>query len=218
SGFQNENFELLAVELFALQFKHNPAYRRICEERRAGPGIIRHWTQVPFVPAGAFKELEMSGIPAPGRTTVFHSSGTTGQTPSRHFHSDESLAVYEESLWRWFERNVMPDCALVILTPPASLVPRSSLAYMFEIIRLKIDGVTIPTSRNVFFGKVADDGAWVLDFDALLRILSPRPHRSSRPTLMLGTAFSFVHLVDFLTEKDLRMKLPAGSWIMETGG
>jgi acyl-CoA synthetase (AMP-forming)/AMP-acid ligase II len=35
---------------------------------------------------------------------------------------------------------------------------------------------------------------------------------------MLGTAFSFVHLLDFLAEQDLRFQLPAGSQVMETGG
>jgi hypothetical protein len=36
--------------------------------------------------------------------------------------------------------------------------------------------------------------------------------------LILGTAFSFVHLLDYLAEKDLRFQLPYGSRIMETGG
>jgi hypothetical protein len=35
---------------------------------------------------------------------------------------------------------------------------------------------------------------------------------------MLGTAFSFVHLLDHLAEKKLRFKLPPGSRVMETGG
>jgi hypothetical protein len=34
----------------------------------------------------------------------------------------------------------------------------------------------------------------------------------------LGTAFSFVHLLDYLAEKNLRFDLPAGSRVMETGG
>jgi hypothetical protein len=35
---------------------------------------------------------------------------------------------------------------------------------------------------------------------------------------MLGTAFSFVHLVDYLGERDLRFRLPPGSCALETGG
>jgi hypothetical protein len=34
----------------------------------------------------------------------------------------------------------------------------------------------------------------------------------------LGTAFSFVHLLDFLEERNLRIQLPAGSCVLETGG
>jgi hypothetical protein len=36
--------------------------------------------------------------------------------------------------------------------------------------------------------------------------------------LLLGTAFSFVHLLDYLAERDLRVELPTGSRVMETGG
>ncbi len=34
----------------------------------------------------------------------------------------------------------------------------------------------------------------------------------------MGTAFSFVHLLDFMVEQDLRVEIPAGSRVMETGG
>ncbi len=95
----------LALELFALQFENNPAYRKICEARGLTPRVVEHWTQIPAVPTGAFKELELSCIPPGERTAVFHSSGTTEQKPSRHFHNAESLAVYEASLWAWFEQN-----------------------------------------------------------------------------------------------------------------
>ena len=39
-----------------------------------------------------------------------------------------------------------------------------------------------------------------------------------RLLLLLGTAFSFVHLLDYLAENNLRFDLPAGSRVMETGG
>ena len=35
---------------------------------------------------------------------------------------------------------------------------------------------------------------------------------------MLGTAFSFVHLLDYLAENNLRFELPKDSRVMETGG
>src|SRR5580698_7105809 len=86
----------LALELFGLQFQHNPAYRRIAEAKGLTPEAVRHWSEAPFVPAAAFKELELSCIPEEERMDVFHSSGTTEQKPSRHFHCPESMAVYEK--------------------------------------------------------------------------------------------------------------------------
>src|ERR1700760_3571651 len=103
----NPGFNEVALELFALQFKYNPAYQKVCEARHLTPEVIEHWTQIPCVPTAAFKELELTSIPQSERTAVFHSSGTTEQKPSRHFHSTESMEVYETSLWRWFEPNFL---------------------------------------------------------------------------------------------------------------
>jgi hypothetical protein len=215
SRFQDKNFDAVALELFALQFKHNFAYRKICEARDRTPETVGHWTQIPVVPTGAFKELELTSI-APGeRITVFHSSGTTDQKSSRHFHNAESLAVYEASLWKWFEQNCglrIADCGLVILTPPPKQAPHSSLVCMFEVLRQKLGA-----PENIFVGKVSADGAWTLDFDAALIALNPQP-ATRNPQLILGTAFSFVHLLDYLAEKNLRFQLPNNSRVMETGG
>jgi len=71
----------------------------------------------------------------------------------------------------------------------------------------------------VFAGTIATDAAWALDYDALLAALSPGSGTPDpRPHLLLGTAFSFVHLLDFLVENNLRVQLPVGSRVMETGG
>jgi hypothetical protein len=209
---KGRDFNQLALELFALQFTHNLAYRKICETRRLTPDKVEHWTQVPFVPTAAFKELELSSIPLNERAAVFHSSGTTEQKPSRHFHCAESLEVYESACWTWFDVNVVgPNTKydLLVLTPPSSLVPHSSLIHMFEIVRQGLDA-----TKSSFLGKPDGDGAWIVDFDATVAALNNR----SKPKLILGTAFSFVHLLDHLVEKNLRFQLPHGSRIMETGG
>jgi len=225
--YQESEFNPLALELFALQFESNFAYRKICEARKFTPEIIEHWTQIPAVPTATFKELELTSLALNERTAVFHSSGTTEQKPSRHFHNAESLAVYEASLWSWFESEALGGgrkaLDLVILTPPPEQAPHSSLVHMFEIIRLKIGkanngGASVPASRT-FFGKISADGTWILDFDAMRATLSPPASRPApRALFLLGTALSFVHLLDYLVERDLRVELPAASRVMETGG
>ncbi|MDD5141124.1 MAG: hypothetical protein PHY43_12795 [Verrucomicrobiales bacterium] len=220
-GCYNHEFNALALELFALQFKHNSAYRKICEARKLTPEVVGHWTQIPAVPTVAFKELELTLLAPDERTTVFHSSGTTEQKPSRHFHSAESLKIYEASLTPWFLENVRTDLRftiydlrLICLTPPPEQVPHSSLVHMFETVRQ-----TMGAPETAFVGKTAADGAWTLDFDAALAALGNNPQSAiCNPQLILGTAFSFVHLLDYMVERDLRVELPAGSHVMETGG
>jgi len=96
-------FSGLAVMLFTLQFKYNAPYRRLCEARGIKPGDVHHWSQIPVVPTAAFKELDLTCLHPEERTKVFHSSGTTEQRPSRHFHSADLLALYEASLGPWFK-------------------------------------------------------------------------------------------------------------------
>jgi hypothetical protein len=217
----NRQFSELALELFALQFKHNVAYRKICEARGLTPQVVEHWTKIPAAPTAAFKDLELTSLAPDGRIAVFHSSGTTEQRPSRHFHNAESLAVYEASLWARFEQNFfsncglrIADCEVVVLTPPPQLVPHSSLIHMFEIVRQKSGA-----SESVFAGRLEPDGAWTLDFNATLAALGNNSKSAIRnPKLILGTAFSFVHLLDYLAENHLQFELPKNSRAMETGG
>jgi hypothetical protein len=225
-------FNGMALVLFALQFEHNSPYRKFCEARNVFPNSVTHWAQIPAVPTTAFKELDLTCLPPEACTNVFHSSGTTEQRPSRHFHSVESLAIYEASLWPWFQRHVLAESAIVnsqspianeqsairnpqsaiILTPPPAQAPHSSLVHMFEVVRNKL-GV----SPLAFLGEIDSFGSWKLDFDKVLVSL----HESvveGQPLVLLGTAFSFVHLIDHLVEKNLRFELPPGSRVMETGG
>ena len=87
---------------------------------------------------------------------------------------------------------------------------------MFETVRQKCWGER-PASRLNFSAKLAPDGSWTLDFDAALAALNSSLV-TRHPSLLLGTAFSFVHLLDYLAEHNLRFQLPAGSRVMETGG
>jgi hypothetical protein len=211
-GFQNQNFDALALELFALQFSNNSGYRKISETRRLTPQILDHWTQIPAVPTTAFKEMELTSLVPDERTVVFHSSGTTEQKPSRHFHNAESLAVYEVALWNWFQLHFAGEGELLFLTPDQSAAPRSSLVHMFETVR-RMFGLP----KSAFTGKVSADGSWMVDFTATIQKLKTAADAGS-PLTLLGTAFSFIHMLDYLAEDHLQFQLPEGSRVMETGG
>ena len=208
-------FNQLALALFALQFEHVEPYRRLCAGRRITPDKITLWSDTPPVPAAAFKEFDLTSIPAGERTTVFHSSGTTDQRPSRHFHNAESLRLYEASLLPWFTTHLLTGAealGLMILTPSPALAPHSSLVHMFETLRREL------SSRDFrFTGTIDATGAWTLDTAATLEALR-KSMATEQPVALLGTAFSFVHLLDHLAACASSFALPDGSRVMETGG
>jgi hypothetical protein len=212
-------FDNLARELFALQYRHNAAYRQLCNARGLTPETVEHWSQIPSVPTAAFKELELSCLPAEERTAVFHSSGTTEQRPSRHFHNAQSLALYEASLRPWFARHLLPEAkpdgakpTMVMLTPPHAETPHSSLVHMFETVRRELGA-----ADSAFYGTVGADGVWTLNTEAVEDALA-RETKAGRPVMLLGTAFLFVHLLDDMASRRVRLALPPGSRVLETGG
>ena len=65
-----EEFNVLGLELFNLQFKSNSVYQKICEARKLTPQMVEHWTQIPAVPTTAFKELELTSFAPEERPAV----------------------------------------------------------------------------------------------------------------------------------------------------
>lgn len=208
-------FESLALDLFRFQWAHNAAYRALAGP--AGqPGNVRSWRDIPAVPAAAFKELDLTVLAPAERTTVFHSSGTTGHSPSRHWHSADSLAVYEASVLAWAEPHLRLQVdglrQFAFLTPPPAAAPRSSLAHMLDTLRK-----AHPAATAAWFGRVDTAGAWELDAEALAAALT-KATAAGRPVALFGTAFNFVHMLDAFAAQDRRLPLPPGSRVMETGG
>ena len=113
-----------------------------------------------------------------------------------------------------FRENVVKagPINVLALTPARTEAPHSSLVYMFETVRRALG-----TRDSGFVGKVTRAGEWTLDFVAAEAQLD-RACKTSEPLCILGTAFSFVHLLDHLQSKSTEFKLPAGSIVMETGG
>ena len=220
-------FAALADELFRLQFAANEPFRALCRARGVSPATLTDWRDLPAVPTEAFKEAELTCLAPTERTSVFHSSGTTRQRPSRHFHSAESLALYEASLRPWFQQNLLGTFdeptgknpfppkkkpLFVALTPLPAAVPHSSLAHMLGVVLREFGA-----PDSLFTGVLDADGTWSLDLDGLLSI-ARQSVRANRPLILLGTAFNFVHLLDHFAANTIGCRLAAGSHVMETGG
>lgn len=213
-------FNALALELFAAQFAAVPAYRAFATHLGATPDTVQHWRDLPAVPTMAFKEFAFTSLAPERRRRVFQSSGTTTGNPGRVFHDARSLELYAASVRAWFQPHLAPETngaagprlRFFLLTPPAAQAPHSSLACMADLV-----AETFGSDPPWHASHAAPDGAWVLEAAPLVAALQEAA-AAAEPICLLGTAFSWVHLLDYLAEAGLRLRLPPGSRVMETGG
>ncbi len=205
-----QRFERLALALFAWQFTHCDPYRRFCEGRGATPPGISRWQEIPTVPTGAFKELPLRCFDLADEIKVFRTSGTSNTAAGRGELHLDTLALYEASLTASFERGLLPDLApgeripIWILAPSAREAADSSLSHMFEVM-------------NRRRGNEAG-GFFVRDGTLAVASLLEAAQKIDQPVLLCGTAFAFVHWLDDLAGRGIRLGLPAGTRVMETGG
>ena len=198
-------FNEAALLLFRYQFSRNPRYRQFCLSQDKVPEAIRSWGEIPPLPVMAFKLAEISCRPMSEATRIFQSSGTTGREKSRHPLFDLDLA--KEAILTHFGRHLRPEgktIRMAILTPSPEEAPDSSLSHMMGVVR---DG--FGTAESQFYiqeGRIEADRL-ASDLNAL-----------REPVALLGTSFSFVHLIDFLQAQTHSLSLPEGSRLMDTGG
>lgn len=219
SPWADSHFDALARELFAAQFEFNPVLQRVARVAGKTPERIAHWTEIPTLPTRAFKEFAVTCLPEMHRPREFWSSGTTQRDRSRHFHDAESLHLYECSLVPWFQKHLLPAWGatpefadVIALTPSPEAAPNSSLVHMFGTVLREF-----ARERDGFFARIDADGAWQLELERLLPRLKTLT-TAGRPVLLLGTAFSFVHLTEALEAAGRKLTLPTGSAALETGG
>jgi len=204
-------FDALARDLFAFQFEHCTAYGAFCRGRGRTPETIWDWREIPAVPTGAFKEVALHSFPAEREVKQFRTSGTSTSTPGT-LHLD-TLELYEASLLPTFHHFVLPDLApqaripIRVLAPSADEAPTSSLSHMFSVVIREFG------SEHSGF----DVSAGELRGDGLCSALEGRA-AEGEPTVLCGTAFAFVHLIDELERRRVQYRLPEGSRLMECGG
>jgi hypothetical protein len=210
-GVADEDFGPLARELHHLQCDTIVPLGSLSAVREIAPEFAGDWRCLPAMPAAMFKEWELTSLPPGQRPHHFLSSGTTEQARSRHFHSDESLRLYELSLLEWFARNVADSerTRFLSLTPAPDAAPNSSLVHMFGCVGRNQGG-------SVYCGFVDKTGAWEVDCERLVELLTGP--NASLPVRLMGTAFSFVHLLDWMESQRIDLQLAAGSKVIETGG
>ncbi len=198
-------FNDLALRIFRHQFEHNAAYRQFSVAQKKAPDGVGRWEEIPALPVMAFKMADVACRPVAQAAKLFHSSGTTQQGTSRHPLFDEEIS--RAAILAHVGRCLMPEgkrMQLAILTPAPEESPHSSLSHMMETVRHAFGD---ENSRYYI-----ERGR--LQAERLVYDLA----EATRPVCLLGTSFSFVHLIDFYARHGFPCRLPEGSRLMDTGG
>ena len=208
-GCTDAQFDQLALKLFAHQYGANAAYRSFCQRRSATVRSVKSWADIPAVPIDAFKATELRCAPPATTDRIFMTSGTTrAATRGQNIHP--LLDVYDLSMARNFAKRFMQGAQrmpMAVLFPDPVAMPNSSLAHYLELAKSGFGSIE---SR----GFMTPQG---LDFAGLWQFLEAAEHNST-PCALLGTSFSFVHVIDALRQKGRAFSLPQGSRILDTGG
>ncbi len=198
-------FDAMARALFAWQFARVSAYRRLCLGHGLTPRRLDSWRNIPAAPQQLFKRTRLFAHGSRRPKVVYETSGTTTGEPGRQFllHEDIYRGVSTEGARQvgFFDN----ETEFHFLTPSPAAAPHSSLSAMFGFwARAAKRGGIFHVHRDAF------------DFVQLRRALE-KAIRARRPVALCGTAFSFVFLLEAWASQP-RLRLPAGSRVLETGG
>jgi phenylacetate-coenzyme A ligase PaaK-like adenylate-forming protein len=186
----------MALEIFQLQYSHNPVYKKYVDSLRINPGNINSIETIPFLPISFFKTHEVIST-AFEPEIIFESSGTTGQNASRHFVKKESL--YEKSFSKTFNLfyGSPKDWCILGLLPGYLERDNSSLVVMVNNLIQKSDN--------------NNSGFYLHDHEKLYQTIV---HNEiiEQPTLLIGVTFS---LLDFAEKYSMKLQ---NTVVMETGG
>ncbi len=185
------DFEDTALALHRWQRAHNAEYDRFCGDVR-----VQHWSNIPAVPTGLFRDLSLTCFPVSEARVRFQTSGTT--TGKRG-----QVLLQDADVYRLSARTHAEQCLGPLPARGMSLVPAaadSSLGHMCADFVPDMPG---------FFDEgsgVDSAGAW-----EAVCVMAAAPE----PVFIPGTAFA---LADLLEHPHDPVTLPAGSVVMVTGG
>ena len=183
---QNFDFDRTAKQLWEYQYTHNPVLRRYCDLLETDRPV--------FLPIEFFKAFAVQTEEWEAQA-VFESSGTTGQTPSKHYVKDLDLyrALSIAGFHYFFSKKQYKILALL----PSYLERKNA-----SLVQMVTDWITA-------FG-LPESGFYLHDFQALEQAIAEAENEA---VLLIGVAFA---LLDFAQE--CAVSLPINSVVIETGG
>lgn len=214
-AWPDDMFEARALEAFALQFEANRPYHRYCRAIGRTPDDVTTWRDIPPAPTAAFRAVELIvGDPADAELR-FRTSGTTGGAAARGTHLVRRPETYRAALLGPFRHAVLDGRRrgrILLLHPPFAPSRESSLAWMFDTVLEEL-GAPGSSRRDPSAGETDGAGASPAGMAAL-----EAAAEAGEPLTILGTTLALADWLDRLTAAGVRIELPPGSRVMDTGG
>jgi len=210
-GGTDDDFNRLALEVFAFQYRSIPLYRSLCDRYGKTPGRVASWADIPAVPADGFKHFRLFSGEESEIAHTFRSSGTTkpGSNSQAHFSKTGlhlmDAAVEANARLRLFSDNA--KARVFILAPPPSQAPHMIMVHGMQKIADRFG-----LGPAVFCA--GPEGLKIAELISDLEACS----RDKIPAALLGSSFGFVHLFDHMKERNKKLALPEGSRLMDAGG
>ena len=193
----NEQFNATAIAVFHYQYENNALYRKYCDALHTNVSGVKDITQIPFLPITFFKTHKIVSGEWHGPALTFESSGTTADTPSKHFVKD--AGVYRRSLLRGFEAFDGNPQEYVILALLPSYLERQN-ASLVHMARVLMEESGHP-----------DNGFYINEWSKLIGVIN-RLEKKGKKILLLGVTFA---LLDFAEAYPAKL---THTTVMETGG
>ena len=186
----------MALEIFHFQYQHNELYKSYVNAIGILPETVDNIEKIPYLPVSFFKTHEVKTTDFEPEI-IFESSGTSGDTTSRHLV--KSAALYRNSFLKGF--NIFygrpSQWCMLALLPGYLERENSSLVYMV----------------NDLIEKSNDKGSgfYLHDHDRLYQALV-KNEIIEKPTLLIGVTYA---LLDFAQKHAMKLH---NTIVMETGG
>jgi phenylacetate-coenzyme A ligase PaaK-like adenylate-forming protein len=186
----------MALNIFRLQYENNEIYKIYIDTLGVNAALVNTLEDIPFLPVQFFKTNIITTTQfKPG--IIFESSGTTGETTSRHYVKDVSL--YKKSFTKGFNLFYGEPSEWCILALLPGYIERQNSSLITMVNDL------IKESNNVY------SGFYLNNEDELYRALLHNETRQ-QPTLLIGVTFA---LLDFAEKYSMQLRCTT---VMETGG
>jgi len=192
----NTDFEKITLEIFQFQAENCPIYKEFLNLLKVDIKSVKSVCQIPFLPIQFFKSHQIISSKEPVQH-IFLSSGTTGNTQSKHYITD--MAIYEKSFTKGFENfyGNIEDYTVLALLPSYLERDGSSLIYMVNNLIEK--------------SKKPKSGFYLNNLEELHENLIELDKKGEK-VLLIGVSFALLDLVEAY-----KFKLK-NTIIMETGG